>query len=272
MASGATPGYTGSTPIHTFAENHREGQAFSLPSAPVARPRQVPQAAAMDRRPEPELMDETEQARAYAEADFEDPNATFCSLVQHRLGDVPQAARVVDLGCGPADIPRRLAESHPDWTITAVDAAPAMLAMARDHLQRSTVADRIALVTGRVPHLPLPAHSFDLVLSNSLLHHLADPRSLWQSIAQLGRTEGRVLVMDLRRPANEQTARDLVHAYAATEPEVLRRDFYNSFLAAYTVAEVEHQLAAAGLTALRASAEGDRHLVVWGHLPRIPTR
>ncbi len=35
----------------------------------------------MDRIPEPELMDEVEQARAYAAADFSEPHQAFVLLV-----------------------------------------------------------------------------------------------------------------------------------------------------------------------------------------------
>ncbi|MEO0323259.1 MAG: class I SAM-dependent methyltransferase, partial [Myxococcota bacterium] len=35
----------------------------------------------MKRTPEPELMDESTQAAAYAEADFDEPNAAFVARV-----------------------------------------------------------------------------------------------------------------------------------------------------------------------------------------------
>jgi hypothetical protein len=47
-----------------------------------------------------------------------------------------------------------------------------------------------------------------------------------------------VLVMDLMRPASPAAAEALVEQYAAGEPEVLRRDFYNSLLAAFEPGEV----------------------------------
>jgi hypothetical protein len=57
-----------------------------------------------------------------------------------------------------------------------------------------------------------------------------------------------------------------VETYAATEPEVLREDFFASLLAAYTVEEVRAQLAAAGLD-LAVAETSDRHLQAWGRLP-----
>ena len=50
-------------------------------------------------------------------------------------------------------------------------------------------------------------------------------------------------------------------------PEVLRRDFRNSLFAAYTVAEVQSQVEAAGLGGLHVAAVSDRHLAVRGQLP-----
>ena len=47
---------------------------------------------------------------------------------------------------------------------------------------------------------------------------------------------------------------------------MLRSDFYNSFLAAYRLGEVEEQLAQAGLEGLRVEAVSDRHFIAWGRL------
>ena len=50
--------------------------------------------------------------------------------------------------------------------------------------------------------------------------------------------------------------------YSRDEPEVLRRDFYNSLLAAYRPEEVREQLDRAGLKRLRVEAVSDRHWLV----------
>jgi hypothetical protein len=57
----------------------------------------------MKRIPEPELMNEASQARAYAEADFSEPNQLFMQLFTEHFPGF-DGATVVDLGCGPADI------------------------------------------------------------------------------------------------------------------------------------------------------------------------
>ncbi|HQR49986.1 MAG TPA: hypothetical protein PL152_11655, partial [Steroidobacteraceae bacterium] len=65
----------------------------------------------MQRIPEPELMDEFEQARAYAEADFSEPNQRFVQLFEAEFPALTSGC-VVDLGCGPGDIAVRLARRH----------------------------------------------------------------------------------------------------------------------------------------------------------------
>lgn len=112
--------------------------------------------------------------------------------------------------------------------------------------------------------------SFDLIISNSLLHHLPDPSVLWTQISRqiaVADNQGvQLYVMDLRRPANTVKAQEIVDTYAENEPEILRRDFYNSLLAAFTPEEVRTQLEEAGLGHLDVHLPSDRHLLVTGRV------
>ncbi|MBK1734572.1 hypothetical protein CKO15_04580 [Halorhodospira abdelmalekii] len=221
----------------------------------------------MERIPEPELMDETQQAAAYAGADFEEPNQRFVETFLERFG-LPRGT-MLDLGCGPADIPLRFARSCPQLHITAVDGAPAMIELAQHALdrERGTCRERIHLVCATLQTLELPPAAYDAVISNSLLHHLHDPAPFWQCIRQHARPGAAVLVMDLARPASRTEAESIVDTYAATEPPVLRRDFFNSLLAAFTPQEVTDQLAAAALLpSLQVERTSDRHWIAHGRI------
>lgn len=218
----------------------------------------------MQRVPEPELMDEPAQARAYAEADFSEPNQLFSTAVAARLaGHGP--GELIDLGCGPGDICLRLARALPDWHITALDAGPNMLALARQAVEQSRLGARIRLLLARLPE-DCPPQRFDAVVSNSLLHHLPDPMSLWHSVARLLRPGGYVQIMDLHRPDSEASARSIVEQHAGDAPEVLREDFYNSLRAAWTAEEVRTQFEAAGLTGLSISRPSERHWMASGFI------
>ena len=222
----------------------------------------------MKRIPEPEeLMDDAEQARAYAEEDFAEARELFLGHFQ-RLVPGSFAGQALDLGCGPADIPIALAERHLRARFDALDAAEAMLNHAREALAlRPQLAARMRLLCDHLPSSQLPENSYDAVLSNSLLHHLADPAVLWETIARCGRPGAAVCVMDLLRPPDALAVDFLVTMHAAGAPDVLKRDFRNSLFAAYEIEEVKQQLSAAGLGCLETRQISDRHLVVTGFLP-----
>jgi ubiquinone/menaquinone biosynthesis C-methylase UbiE len=212
-------------------------------------------------------MDEFEQARAYAEADFSEPNERFVALLREEFPALASGT-ALDLGCGPGDIAMRLAQAVPQLAVHGVDGSGAMLDCARRALaRRAGLGQRVVFIEGILPGCGLPLQSYDAVISNSLLHHLHDPQVLWRSVLELGRPGAPVLVMDLFRPRDAATARGIVEQYAADEPEVLRQDFYNSLLAAFEPEEVRAQLREAGLDCLEVRTVSDRHLVVAGHLP-----
>jgi trans-aconitate methyltransferase len=220
----------------------------------------------MKRRPEPELMDSEAQTIAYAEADFNESNSLFTEYFLRRFGDLAASGRMADLGCGPGDITIRLARALPGWDVTGLDAGANMLKRARERLASDPAAPRVALRHAYLPDPGLPSGAWNAVVSNSLLHHLPEPMTLWESVLQLGAPGAAVQVMDLARPDDEEQARNLVDLYAADAPAILREDFFNSLLAAYTPAEIRSQLNRAGLGQLEIDTPSDRHWIVSGRL------
>ena len=221
----------------------------------------------MQRKPEPELMDSPVQTRAYADADFSDSNALFVAQFMEGFHDLDGNGRLVDLGCGPADICIRLTDELPGWQITGLDAGENMLRRAAEAIEHAGKQDGIELRLARLPDTDLEAGSFDVILSNSLLHHLPEPMTLWESVRYLARPGAAVTVMDLRRPDSKERAQELVGMYAQDAPKVLQEDFFNSLLAAYTPDEIQDQLQQAGMLMLSLSLPSDRHWMVRGLLP-----
>lgn len=223
------------------------------------------------RVPEPELMDDDQQARAYAEADFEAPHNHFIQLLQATFPQLPPTGIALDLGCGPGDITLRFARAFPQWSVVGWDASAAMLYYGNQAVAAAGLQNRISLEAVYIPQHQTSRclQSYPLIFSNSLLHHLADPMALWTEVAQQAGAATSVLVMDLMRPNSRDTATHLVDLYAQDEPEVLQRDFFNSLLAAYQVDEVRGQLQTAGLGQLQVKAVSDRHLMIWGQVSKV---
>lgn len=228
----------------------------------------------LKRTPEPELMTEAEQAKAYAEADFETAHNHFVGLMHKLLGDLPQTGVALDLGCGPGDVTVRVARSLPDWNIVGVDGSDAMLEhgatlIAQREADDGPIKDRIRLLKAYLPLDPIEGGPFSLVFSNSLLHHLIDPGVLWESVKAYAPPKTPVFVMDLMRPDSAERVEEMVDLYAKDEPEILQRDFQYSLHAAYTIDEVNTQLRSAGLSGFTTKAVSDRHLVAFGVVPEI---
>ncbi|MEK7222412.1 MAG: class I SAM-dependent methyltransferase [Nitrospirota bacterium] len=218
----------------------------------------------MQRALEPELMDDPEQALVYARADFEEENQGFVARFLECYPDLKDV-HVLDLGCGPADIPIRLARALPECRVTGVDGSAPMIALGREAVRAAGLADRITLRCERFQDMVL-SEKVDAVISNSLLHHVPNALQFWYALRQLAKPGAVVLVMDLLRPDSPEEAQALVDRYAAGEPAILRRDFYNSLLAAFTDDEVAAQLTEMNLSRLLIDVPDDRHWVVGGRL------
>src|SRR5438552_15056207 len=134
----------------------------------------------MQRTPEPELMDDQEQAAAYAAADWSESHGKIPGYFRERF---PQFKRghVLDLGCGTADVTIRFARAFPDITALGVDASDAMLAFGRRHVRAAGLVSRIILAKTYLPDPALETRTFDAVICNSLLHHIASPVALWRT-------------------------------------------------------------------------------------------
>ncbi|HMO04840.1 MAG TPA: class I SAM-dependent methyltransferase [Kiritimatiellia bacterium] len=219
----------------------------------------------MQREPEPELMDEAEQAMAYARADFEAPHARFIELFRTSFPGWSGEGHVLDLGCGPGDIAVRFARAYPRVSIDGIDGAEAMLAAGRCVFARDPhFLANVRLHKVLLPQEQPPRRDYDATISNSLLHHLHDPMVLWNAVAACTRPGAPVFVIDLMRPDSREQAAALQRLHVGSEPAVLQRDFFNSLLAAFTVEEIAAQLGAAGLGHLSVGAISDRHVMVKG--------
>jgi 2-polyprenyl-3-methyl-5-hydroxy-6-metoxy-1,4-benzoquinol methylase len=142
-----------------------------------------------------------------------------------------------------------------------------MLALAEDDPRRTALGGRVRFRHARLPDAGPSRTGFELVLSNSLLHHLADPLDLWRTVLRHAAPGAGVFVMDLLRPESPAAAREMVARYAADEPRVLQHDFHRSLLAAYRVDEVRAQLARVRLSGLAVEVVSDRHWIVHGAAP-----
>ncbi len=203
---------------------------------------------------EPEVMDTAEEAAEYDAMDHGGVNRRFC---EDLLAIEPEPRRVVDVGTGTARIPVVLCELHPRCSIVATDLAEHMLAVARGNV--AACANRIELVRVDAKGSTLPAHAFDVVMSNSIVHHIPEPALFFAEAMRLCAPGGLLFVRDLERPRDEQTLQSLVATYAANDTPKQRLLFADSLRAALTVEEVVELVRPLGVAPQAVSRTSDRH-------------
>jgi ubiquinone/menaquinone biosynthesis C-methylase UbiE len=146
--------------------------------------------------------------------------------------------------------------------MVAVDAAPSMLALARRNVDAADLRSRIELVHADAKTLRLPDTTFDVVVSNSLVHHLPDPRPMLREAARLGRPGGALLLRDLFRPESEAALEAKVREVCAGETPEATELFRASLWAAFTIDEMTALARECGLAGARVYASSDRHWTI----------
>jgi SAM-dependent methyltransferase len=108
---------------------------------------------------------------------------------------------VLEVGCGPGHLARRLARHG--LKVTGVDLDPAMVARARAGAGRRGDAGhpRLAFLVGDAAALAFPDGAFDLVVSTLSVHHWADPAAGLAEVGRVLRPGGRALVWGTCGPA-----------------------------------------------------------------------
>lgn len=219
----------------------------------------------LPRVPEPEVMDDSGEVEAYAsaaaQAHLEKIDATF---VMHALRLVRgmEAGRALDIGTGPGQIVLRLARALLGWHFTGVDRSANMIAQARSHSANANAEEANPRVEFRVAdgnRLDFPDHSFDLVMCNSVLHHLAEPQNLLAEMARLAKPGGAILLRDLRRPSRLVCALH-IRWHGRHYSGLMYKLYGDSVRAAYTRAELEAMLRRSQITGARVFAHARTHL------------
>ncbi|MDG2381805.1 MAG: tRNA (adenine(22)-N(1))-methyltransferase TrmK [Pirellulaceae bacterium] len=205
---------------------------------------------------ESEVMDSSEEALVYDQMDHASVNRLF---VNDLLAAGLPAGETLDLGTGSARIPIELCQRSETARVVAVDLSINMLDTAKINLELANLTDRILLDHIDAKQLPYGDNRFQLVMSNSIVHHIPDPQPVIRDAVRVTAEDGLLFFRDLMRPDNEEQLEGLVELYAGSESEFGRQMFHDSLHAALSLNEIRALIKDLGFPADSVQPTSDRH-------------
>ncbi len=108
---------------------------------------------------------------------------------------------VVDVGCGPGNVLRRIRQLRPDAYLTGIDIDPAIIRIAEKRSRMQNIAYHVA----SIDDTHLPNTSADVVLSTLMFHHLSTETKIaaFQEARRILKPSGVFLLCDFSLPTNE---------------------------------------------------------------------
>jgi ubiquinone/menaquinone biosynthesis C-methylase UbiE len=213
----------------------------------------------MDRVLEPEVMDTWLEATAYDAMNFAIVNTVFAT---DAVALDPHAIKILDVGTGTARIPILMCQSQPQYLITGVDLAQSMLIIGQRNVAEAGLTQRIRLERVDSKRMPYPDLEFDMLISNSLVHHLPDPLSFFAEIKRLVRPGGALLIRDLIRPESDRIVNELVAKIGGDYDPHQQQLFHDSLKAALTLAEVQSLIDRVGLLQVKLTQSSELHWTI----------
>jgi len=210
----------------------------------------------MQRVLEPEVMDTWEDAIEYDSMDFTEVNMAFAQLAVE-LG--PSTGYVLDVGTGTARIPILIGQMRPHWQLTAIDFSKNMLLVGARNVEAAGLQQQIQLEWVDAKQMPYSDHHFDMVISNSIVHHLPDALPFFREVKRVLKPNGGILLRDLLRPADQATMDAHVSSIGAEYNDYQKKLFRDSLNASFTLDEVNHLVQAAGLEGVKVYQSSERH-------------
>jgi SAM-dependent methyltransferase len=123
-------------------------------------------------------------------------NADYLELIAARF-ELETVRSVLDVGCGVGHWGRLIGSLvAPEAMITGVDREQAWVREAAAIADRAGLARRYSYQPGTVEALPFPDASFDLVTCQTVLIHVASPRSAVKEMLRVSRPGGLILVAE----------------------------------------------------------------------------
>lgn len=218
----------------------------------------------LERVLEPEVMDTAKEADDYDAMDHSEVNRQFVvDLLEIGL----PGPDILDLGTATALIPIELCRQYEECRIMAADLSTHMLDLARYNIEIASLIERIQLDLSDAKNMLYADNMFHAVISNSLIHHIADPLGVMREVLRVTAAGGLLFFRDLRRPTDEETLQQLVQTHTGEQNEHQQKMFGDSLRAALTTDEFRDVVEQLGFDRETVQTTSDRHWTWVAHRP-----
>lgn len=227
---------------------------------------------------EPEVMDSLEEALDYDRMDHTAVNRVFVDDLLDAAPELAPSAEieqsaneaedddldlpprdVLDIGTGTAQIPIALCRRTDACRVTAIDLGIEMLQLALGNIEVACLRERIRVDRIDAKRLPYADGTFAIVMSNTIVHHIPEPRDVLREALRVTAPDGLLFMRDLLRPVDDAEVENLVRTYAAECNDHQRQLLNQSLRAALSLAEIEELIQEIGLARHAVRQTSDRH-------------
>jgi ubiquinone/menaquinone biosynthesis C-methylase UbiE len=173
-------------------------------------------------------------------------------FVAEAVPDIPDGARVLDLGCGGGHVTSILAERFPRCGVTGVDLSPAQVRRARKRYD----LPNLVFCEGDALCIPCEDQSVDLLTSVASIKHWPDRRAGLLEVFRVLVPGGTLCIVEANRQASHETCRAFVTHWRHVLPGTgwLLARYFRTVVAGQALAlkELTGLLLGVGFTAIEA--------------------
>lgn len=134
-----------------------------------------------------------------------------------------------------------------------------MLITGERNIEKAELQSQIKLELVDAKKSPYSEHSFDMVISNSIVHHLPNPLVFFEEVKRVLKPRGGIFIRDLFRPETPELKEELVDKYPRDCNQHQQQLFRDSLQASLTLFEVEKIVKDAGIKEVKIYQSSDRH-------------
>lgn len=192
-------------------------------------------------------MDSEEAVSAFARAGERNGvlSAVHTYHVEKACRMIRPGDRVLDLGCGPANLLVSIAELNESTNFLGVDLSEGMIAKGLECVRASAIRNVELRIDDMTQLSSVEDGSVDVVLSSMALHHLPGTPALQQCFSAVERVMApgaKVFISDFGRLKSLKTVEYFVNRDMPKDETVLEQDYRESLRAAFSKEEFSRSL------------------------------